>query len=309
MRPWPPRSGSSLLFLPLRCSVVAAPLLLLACGHDWAAYDPRLGAATAGSGGSGSGTGGAAPDGGAGTGAGGAGTGGAGGGAGNAPVTEGLIALYTFEEGAGDTVYDVSDFAPPLDLTIQNPSAVTWAPGKLVVAMPTLITSGAAAAKVIERCKQTNAITLEAWFAPASTDLFGPARIVTNSIDTSQRNFQLGQQYASFYEARIRTTLSVDPNGAPFLESPTDAGHVKLELTHLLVTRDAGGVRRMYVNGVEVAMDMLGGDFSSWDPSYPLLMADELGGGRSWLGEYHRIAIYDRALDAGDVSQNHNAGP
>ena len=156
-------------------------------------------------------------------------------------MTEGLVALYTFEEGAGNTVRDVSDVAPPLDLTIQNPSAVAWAPGKLVVAMPTLITSGGAATKVIERCKQTNEITLDAWIAPASADLFGPARILTNSLDTSQRNFQLGQQYASFYQARIRSTLSVDPNGSPFLDSPVDAGHVELALTHLLVTRGAGG--------------------------------------------------------------------
>jgi len=309
---WRPDSRSFVI-LRLLSVAAAAPLLILACSHDWDAYDPRGGAGTA--------AGGAGPDAGAGPGTGGAepgadagsGTGGAepdaGEDAGPTHVTEGLIALYTFEEGQGATVHDVSDVAPALDLTIQDPGAVTWAKGALVIAMPTLITSGVAASKVIQRCMLTSEITLEAWVSPTSADVSGPARIVTNSINTTERNFTLGQEYTSFYQARIRSTLSMDTNGSPFLQSPSDAGDVKLGLTHLLVTRDADGVRRMYVNAVEVATDMLGGDFSNWETSYPLLMADELGGSRSWLGELYRIAIYERALSAAEVAQSFTAGP
>ena len=39
------------------------------------------------------------------------------------------------------------------------------------------------------------------------------------------------------------------------------------------------------------------------------LIGVEIGGGREWLGELHLIAIYDRALDAGEVQQNFTAGP
>ncbi|UQA59501.1 LamG domain-containing protein [Polyangium aurulentum] len=318
-----PRSGTgSSVALPLLSALVAAPLLFLACNRDWDFYDPRIVAASSGTGGAepDAGTGGAETAGGtggvetdAGTagggGGGGSGVGGSGGGVVDPHVTDGLVALYTFEEGAGAIVHDVSNVGTALDLTIKDPSAVTWAPGKLVVDAPTLISSGVAASKVFTRCTTTNELTLEAWFKPASLDLYGPARIVTNSLNTSERNFQLGQQYANYYEARIRSTLSMDLNGTPNLKSPVDMGHVEVALTHLLVTRDVGGVRRMYVNGTEVSNDTLGGDFSKWEPSYQLLMANELTEDRIWLGELHRIAIYDRALSAMEVTKNHQAGP
>ncbi len=46
-------------------------------------------------------------------------------------------------------------------------------------------------------------------------------------------------------------------------------------------------------------------DLSNWNPSYALGLGDELTqGGRKFNGEYHLIAIYDRALDADEVLQN-----
>ncbi|MFQ6026023.1 MAG: LamG-like jellyroll fold domain-containing protein, partial [Dehalococcoidia bacterium] len=41
-------------------------------------------------------------------------------------VTEGLVALYNFAEGAGDTVHDVSGVGTPLDLRITHPDQVQW---------------------------------------------------------------------------------------------------------------------------------------------------------------------------------------
>ena len=41
-------------------------------------------------------------------------------------VTEGLIALYTFDEGGGGTVYDVSENGSPLNLTISSQGNVSW---------------------------------------------------------------------------------------------------------------------------------------------------------------------------------------
>lgn len=312
-----PRSGSTFsLALGLLCAGMAAPLALVACSHDWDLYDPRGGVAASGSGGAepDAGTGSVGPGGGTGTGGagtGGAGTGGTGGGVsvdgGPGPVTEGLVALYTFEEGQGTTVHDVSNVAPALDLTIMDPAAVMWGQGKLVVAAPTLITSEVAATKVIDRCKMTNELTVEAWFQPANTTQEGPARIVTNSFGTSNRNFQLGQEI-TVHRTRLRTTLT-DGNGLPSVDGALDV-KVEVVLTHLVLTRDASGVRRLYVNAAETGTDPKpGGDFSTWEPSYKLMMANESDMSRSWLGELHRIAIYDRALSAAEVAQNHEAGP
>ena len=43
-------------------------------------------------------------------------------------VSDGLLALYTFDEGSGSTVHDVSGVGTPLDLTIANTGAVSWLP-------------------------------------------------------------------------------------------------------------------------------------------------------------------------------------
>ena len=47
-------------------------------------------------------------------------------GAGGATYPAGLQALYTFEEGGGNVVHDVSDVGDPVDLTISDPGNVTW---------------------------------------------------------------------------------------------------------------------------------------------------------------------------------------
>jgi hypothetical protein len=40
----------------------------------------------------------------------------------------------------------------------------------------------------------------------------------------------------------------------------------------------------------------------SWDPSYPLLVGDELGGARAWHGTLRYVAFYDRALSPHDIA-------
>ena len=51
------------------------------------------------------------------------------------------------------------------------------------------------------------------------------------------------------------------------------------------------------------------GDFSNWNDSYRLALADEFGGGREWLGDYRMLAIYSRALAPSEVAQRFAAGP
>jgi hypothetical protein len=67
----------------------------------------------------------------------------------------------------------------------------------------------------------------------------------------------------------------------------------------VVCTRDASGVVRIYLDGVERASRAVG---------YRLALANELTGDRPWLGEFHLVAIYDRALSQAEVSQNFEAG-
>jgi uncharacterized repeat protein (TIGR01451 family)/uncharacterized repeat protein (TIGR02543 family) len=219
-------------------------------------------------------------------------------------VISDLLALYTFEEGDGTTVHDVSGVGAPLDLTVEDETAVGWIPsGGLSINSSTIVASVVTATKIIETCKGSDEISIEAWIKPANTTLGGPARIVTLSDGAYDRNFTLAQQ-ASAYNTRLRTT-ETNGNGIPSLT----AGAVTTgEASHIVYTRDASGVARLYVNGVEVgSRDDISGDFSNWDEGFRFGLANEFGAARAWLGELHLVAIYSRALSQADVIQNFEA--
>ena len=214
-------------------------------------------------------------------------------------LADGLQVLYTFREGSGTTVHDVSGVGVPLDLEMSDGSAVTWVPGGgLAIDSATLIASVGPATKVISACQGSNEITIDAWVRPANTTQDGPARIVTLSRDLYNRNFTLGQGLwgtlpSALYDVRLRTTAT-DNSGEPSLSTPD--GSLTTELTHVVYTRDASGQARIYIDGVERASRTVGGDFSNWDGGLRLALANELTGGRPWLGEFHLVAIYSRAL-------------
>ena len=223
-------------------------------------------------------------------------------------ATSGLQALYTFDEGQGSTVHDSAGTG--LDLTIQQPGAVRWQAGSLTVTGSTLIDSAGAPRGLIDALRASNEITLEAWITPANATQDGPARIMTLSSDIYNRDFMLGQgQYGSLaadvYITRLRTTRT-NVNGEPALITPRRA--VTPSLTHVVYTRDQAGTARMYINGREVSNRATSGDFSNWDSSYRLILANETSNDRPWHGDYHLVAVYSRALSAAEVTQNFSAG-
>ena len=223
----------------------------------------------------------------------------------------GLQVLYNFTSERGATVHDVSGVGEPLDLTIQQVEHVRWLAGQgLEIHTPTLIASAGPATKINQASQRTQAFTAEAWIKPAVLAQQGPARIVTLSQDIRQRNFTLGQDLVAqsagaIYDARVRTEVT-DPNGRPSLSTP--ANSVALALTHVVYTHSATGERKFYLNGVESPGDVMSGDFANWDLTFRLALASEVDGSRPWLGELHRVALYDCALTPAVVTQHFNAG-
>jgi len=61
-----------------------------------------------------------------------------------------------------------------------------------------------AGARLLEACRASNALTIEATLTPANITQDGPARIVTFSSDPANRNFTLGQQQGKLI-LRLRT--------------------------------------------------------------------------------------------------------
>jgi Concanavalin A-like lectin/glucanases superfamily len=225
-------------------------------------------------------------------------------------VIEGMQALYPFDEGSGVVVHDRAGMGAALDLRIQNPSAVEWTSAGLVVSSTTVLSSTVPATRLTTAMSNTNELTIEAWITPANPDGKPIGRIVTLSGGASARDVTLaqgvlGKDRPSAYSVRLRTHHPHQPT-PPQLASPEKT--VVNALTHLVYTRDAAGLARLYIDGVLVAHTTQLGDFGNWDHSYPLALANEPSGDRPWLGAYHLVALYNRALSPAEVHQNFRAG-
>ncbi len=102
------------------------------------------------------------------------------------------------------------------------------------------------AAGLTERVRRTNQFTLTVLCAPARHNQFGPARIVSLSLDSVQRNFTLGQ-FGSHVALRVRTPLTGPNANDPELH--LREAFATFQPVHLLMTFDGARVRA-WVNGV-----------------------------------------------------------
>lgn len=216
-------------------------------------------------------------------------------------VTTDLQALYTFQEGSGNIVHDVSGVGTPLNLTINDSGAVTWLPGGgLSLNTPTAIGSGVAATKLINSAEGTRELTVEAWIKPMTTTQDGPASIVSLANGPDNRNMTLGQM-GDTYDWRLRTGIT-SKNGMPWLNTPDNS--VAVTLTHIVYTRDIAGFVRIYLNGIEVSGNFTATGNLTWDEMYPLVLGNDVNGENPWLGQLYLVAFYNRALSPAEVSHN-----
>lgn len=224
--------------------------------------------------------------------------------------TSGPLALWDFNEGQGTVVRDRIE--PALDLTIEDPSAVGWATGFLGVKQRTRIASAGAATKIHDAIRASNALSIEAWIRPASTEQDGPVRIVSAGRGYGERNFMLGQSGTgadAHYVVRLRAQGTNGVAGGGELDAPD--GSARTELTHVVFTRTAGGLRTLWVDGAkELEDETVTGALDTWDTRYRLTIANEDGiDDRAWLGELHLVAIYAYALAPEEVTKLFAAGP
>ena len=227
---------------------------------------------------------------------------------------QGALALYDFQEGSGTIVHDTSESGAPVDLDIVAPQTddYRWVTGGgLALEEASRVVSSTPITKVNDAVKASNEITVEAWVRPANTTQFGPARIASISSSSSQRNVTLGQGESSVssssqYSTRMRAT-GTSTNGVPSLLTPS--GSAKLSLQQVVYTRSADGTARIYVDGVLKASGTATGNLSTWDSSMKLVLGNELGDARAWLGELHLVAFYAKALTAGEIGTNLAHGP
>jgi hypothetical protein len=214
-----------------------------------------------------------------------------------------LIAEYTFHEGSGSTVHDISGMDPVMHLAISNQDGVTWVEGGLRInSGRTLLWSQDK--KIYDACTATDEISISAWVRPASTTMTGPTRVVTFSEDAYLRNFTLGIEGLDWV-TRLRTTQT-SLNGMPNMES----GTVETRIMHVAYTRNASGEEFFYVDGVVKASGTRSGSFTNWDSTHVFGLGNEINpeDDRQFYGTFYRVNIYSRALSAAEVAALYQQG-
>jgi PKD repeat protein len=223
-------------------------------------------------------------------------------------ITTGLQFLALFDEAAGRVVHDQSGVGMAYDLSFQGESHYWQPDGTLFLDYGWLL-GGNPFSKVIDACKASNEITVEAWVKRWEDPHYYmvDAVVLANSAEEeTECNFILYQTGNGQYEVKLRTS-STDLDGAPSLVGG-DAALTKIE--QVTYTRDSSGNVKLYIDAVEVASMIIGGDFSTWSAGFKFAMGSLVDGGRevAWMGKLDLVAIYSSALSQANIETNLMAG-
>ncbi len=223
-----------------------------------------------------------------------------------------IIAKYEFKQAKGTVALDTSGVDPTADLNLFGNVAWSSAWGIKLADSGRAQATTAGSKKLFDLLRGTGEYTLETWVIPDSVDQGmndnNPARILSYSGSTSERNFTLGQ-YNYNYSILNRTDKS-DANGEAELATNDNDERVQASLQHVVVTFDPVNGRRIYVNG-EFTGDAdpeAGAVLKDWDNGYALVVGNEVSGNRPWKGSVRFVAIHKRAMTAADIKTNFDVG-
>jgi hypothetical protein len=222
-----------------------------------------------------------------------------------------MIALYEFQTGSGNTVYDTSGVDPAANLTLSGRVGTDfeWVGGWGVMFKSTTAKAQASTTtsrKLYQHITLTGEYSIEAWVIPGNVTQ-EDARIVSYSGSKTARNFTLGQNLYN-YEFFARSTAT-NANGETKLTTIDEEERLQAALQHVVMTFDPVQGRRIYVNGQDTGVqDSGGGALDEWDNSFALVLGNEVSNDRAWAGVVRLVAIHDRALTEAQIQQNFAAG-
>ncbi|HYQ70502.1 MAG TPA: LamG domain-containing protein, partial [Gammaproteobacteria bacterium] len=218
-----------------------------------------------------------------------------------------VIALYQFKAGQGNTAYDTSGVNPGMHLNLSG--GIGWVGGwGIDIGSGKAQASTTTSKKLYDQITASGEYSIETWVVPANVSQEGPARIISYSASTTQRNFTLGQtQYNYGFLQRNNNT---DANGEPQLSTADADEDLQATQQHVVATYDPVNGRRLFVNGVftDDFDPVSPGNLFDWDDSYAFVLGNEVSGDRQWQGKLRLVAIHNRALTAAQIQQNYQAG-
>lgn len=217
-----------------------------------------------------------------------------------------IIALYQFKTGEGNIAYDTSGISPAANLTLTGD--IDWLGSwGLSFNNGKAQSSTANSKKLHSLITSTGEFSVEAWLTPNNVVQEGPARIISYSAGDNDRNFTLGQSQYN-YDFMLRTENSSN-NGEPALSTPDNEEVLQATLQHVVITYSASEGRKIFVNGelINVADEDIS-PIASWDDSFALILGREASNNHVWQGNVRLLAIYNRALEQSQISQNYDVG-
>lgn len=146
------------------------------------------------------------------------------------------------------------------------------------------------ASAMAESVRATNQFAIELQFVAFSTDVSGPARIISSSIDASRRNWTIGQE-KDMLVLRLRTS----ENGNNGTNAVIELGKIESGKPYHLIISYTPGNTVWSLNGQIGYSSAVGGDLSNWE-EMPIVCGDELSGGRIWRGEIQGIYCTAHAI-------------
>lgn len=212
-------------------------------------------------------------------------------------VTNGLVALYEFEEGSGSFAHDTVPAG--LDLVVSDTSKVAWKPHSLNFTGDTMLATQLPLGKLYTACGLSNELTVEAWVKPAQTNADSHTRIATMASDNAHLDFALGVDTTNAIWASVEASTNLAP-----------ASMLASQLSHLVMTRTASDATlRLYLDGTQVTGELgaTPSPASSW-MLVPLFVGNSSESNRPWRGTIHLLAFYSRALTPAEIATNHGAG-
>ncbi len=220
---------------------------------------------------------------------------------GTARVDANVIAMFKFDEGAGNVAMDSSGAGSPIALQIEG---MEWVDGGGLRNISGKAQANAAdSRKLYDMIEPTREYSVEAWVIADNNAQDGPARIVSYSQDTQVRNFTLGQN-AIYYVLRNRS-IETSANGTPAIEALDP--QVNTNLQHIVATFDEATGRKVYING-QLSIEENLADTLDWLDNQTFVLGNEVTNNRLWQGILRMVAIHNQALSGAEVQQNFDAG-
>jgi len=169
--------------------------------------------------------------------------------------------------------------------------------GNLEVTGGAFLAQGADA-KLLNACKKSGQLSIEAVLMTHDARQVGPARIISFSADPYKRNFTLGQQ-----DSRLVLRLRTPSAGENGMRPETTLCPIRPGQFHHVLVSYRNGYLTCYLDGELVAESRsVRGNFSNWSPMH-LLFGDEYKDRRDWKGKLERVALHSRFIGPKEAAQ------